>query len=249
MRGFLAACRDGYKELLAQAPSTLDPELKRNWEELLHTFARLAGIDPLEERKLEARHLIRRHAGDLFWSNPELLPKAIAELTAFAREFAGGKELDQAVVPLARTMAKTTLPEQVRTAAAEALGQIGGPRAAEALLQQLAATKEPVAVRRAAAEALGLVDGPPEKPQAHWDRLREVLKAEANHLHGETFEAMDQKLPLLQGAARGLQRMAFRSSPFPLPVWGTEPGLTVPMLTLNTAAGAVTTRLVEDVEV
>ncbi len=245
MRGFLAACRDGYKELLTRATSSLDSELKRNWEDLLHTFARLAGIDPLEERKLEARHLIRRHAGDLFWSNPELLPKAIAELTAFAREFAGGKELDQAVVPLARTMAKTNLPEQVRTAAAEALGHIGGPHAADALLQQLAATKEPVAVRRAAAEALGLVDGPSGKPEAHWDRLRDILTTEANHLHGETFEAMDQKLPLLQGAARGLQRMAARSIPFRLPVWGTGPGLTVPMLSLSTAAGAVTTRLVE----
>ncbi|MFN9628925.1 MAG: hypothetical protein ACK59A_01660, partial [Cyanobacteriota bacterium] len=118
MRGFLAACRDGYRELLSRALSSLDPELKKRWEDILDTFARLAGIDPLEERRLEVRHLIRRHAGDLFWSNPELLPKAIAELTGFAKEFAGGKELDQALIPLSRTLAKTTLPEQVRTAAA-----------------------------------------------------------------------------------------------------------------------------------
>ena len=248
MRGFLAACRDGYKELLSRAPSSLDPELKRNWQDILHTFARLAGIDPLEERKLEARHLIRRHAGDLFWSNPELLPKAIAELSAFAREFVGGKELEQALIPLARTMAKTTLPEQVRAAAAEALGYIGGGAAATALGRVIENVSEPYpAVRRAAAEALGLVEC---EPDPHWRLLEDILASEANHLEGETNQdVIDAKLPLLQGAARGLQRLASRSlaassQDSPQWVWAAGPGLPVPMLTLSTKAGAVTTRLV-----
>lgn len=247
MRGFLAACRDVYRELLSRAPSCLDPQLRRNWDDILHTFARLAGIDPLEERKLEARHLIRRHAGDLFWSNHELLPKAIAELTAFAKEFAGSKELDQALMPLSRTVAKTTLPEHVRTAAAEALGHIGGPAAAKALIQMIEPSEgREVAVQRAAAAALGLVEAPGDDPEAHWSLLQGILAVTANHLHGDSFEAMDAKLPLLQGAARGLQRLAARKH---IPTWGSEKGLKVPMLTLTATAGAVTTRVVEDVEV
>jgi formylglycine-generating enzyme required for sulfatase activity len=246
MRGFLAACRDAYRDLLARAGSSLDLALKRNWEDILITFARMSGIDPQEERKLEARHLIRRHAGDLFWSNPELLPKAIAELTAFAKEFAGGKELDQALLPLARTMAKATLPEQVRTAAAEALGHIGGAAAATALVRMTENVSEScLAVRRAAAEALGLVEDPGDDPEAQWLLLREILTTDANHLDGDDFKVMDQKLPLLQGAARGLQRLVSRSSRFPLPIWGSGPGLKVPMLSLTTSAGAVTTRVVE----
>ncbi|MEB3242703.1 MAG: SUMF1/EgtB/PvdO family nonheme iron enzyme, partial [Cyanobacteriota bacterium] len=251
MRGFLAACRDGYRELLSRAPSCLDPQLRRNWDDILHTFARLAGIDPLEERKLEARHLIRRHAGDLFWSNLELLPKAIAELTGFAKEFPGSKELDQALIPLTRTVAKTTLPDQVRTAAAEALGHIGGEKAAKALIQMIESSKErEMAVRRAAAEALGLVEAPGDDPEAHWRLLEDILADKANHLDGDSFEAMDAKLPLLQGAARGLQRLATRClaascQRSPQWVWGAGPGLAVPMLTLTTSAGAVTTRIVE----
>jgi formylglycine-generating enzyme required for sulfatase activity len=248
MRGFLAACRDGYKELLSRAPTSLELPLRQKWEELAHTFARLAGIDPQEERKLEARHLIRRHAGDLFWANPELLPKAIAELSAFAQEFAGGRELDQAVRPLARTMAKANLPEAVRSAAAEALGRIGGAEVARALVLMIHNTNEAcVAVRRAAAEALGLVDARPDKPEGHWQILKELLADDSNHLHGETDQAkIDRQLPVLQGASRGLQRLAARCSPFTLPVLGNKesPVLEVPMLTLTIASAAVTTEAV-----
>ncbi|MFM7551079.1 MAG: formylglycine-generating enzyme family protein, partial [Cyanobacteriota bacterium] len=257
---FLAACRDGYRQWLNRFGSSLDSAERAAWDRLLDLFAREAKIDQAGERILAAKHLLRRHARDLEWANKKLRGEAIAGLTAIAREFkalpttatkesADVRALDVALSPLRLTMFEDGYPEADRAAAAEALGQIGGPRAAEALLQQLAATKEPVAVRRAAAEALGLVDGPADDPDAHWRLLREILTTQANHLHGESFEVMDEKLPLLQGAARGLQRMASRSIPFALPEWGTEPGLKLPMLTLNTAAGAVTTRLVEDVEV
>jgi formylglycine-generating enzyme required for sulfatase activity len=246
MRGFLAACRDGYKELLSRAPASLEPKLRHQWQELTFDFARLAGIDPQEERKLEARHLIRRHAGDLFWANLELLPKAIAELSAFAQEFVGGRELEEAQLPLARTMEKATLPEAVRIAAAEALGRIGGGEAANALVRMIQNANEPsVAVRRAAAESLGLVDASLDNPEAHWDLLKGLLAEEANHLHGETNQAViDARLPLLQGASRGLQRLAGRCSPFSLPTWGDEKGLEVPMLTLTTSSAAVTTEVV-----
>jgi formylglycine-generating enzyme required for sulfatase activity len=246
MRGFLAACRDGYKELAARASSSLEQVLLQRWDAIIHTFACLAGIDPQQERRLEARHLIRRHTQDLFWSNPELLPKAIAELSTYAQEFAGGRELDLALVPLACTLEKETLPEPVRTAAAEALGLIGGEKAAKALVRIIENMNgtDP-AVRRAAAAALGLVDAPPNDPEAHWQLLGKILCNKTNHLKGDNFEGMDAKLPLLQGAARGLQRLAASSLHFTLPIWGTGPGLKVPMLTLKTSAGAVSTEVVD----
>ncbi len=237
MRGFMAACRDCYKEHLTRASFYLEPSLRQKWELIPHTFARLAGIDPQEERKLEARHLIRRHADDLFWSNPELLPKAIAELTAFAQEFEGGRKLDIAVRPLALTLAKATLPEGVRTAAAEALGRIGGEEAAKSLVRMIKNANEPsVAVRRAAAEALGLIK---LNTKNHWDMLVEILTSKV--FNGESDQRRVQAmLPLLQGASRGLQRLANRA----LPSWGSGPGHQVPMLSLTTDAGAVTTTVV-----
>jgi formylglycine-generating enzyme required for sulfatase activity len=259
MHGFLAACRECFLDMNMLRPSCNDPSLQERWMMVPVEIAYLAGIDIKLERWFEVKHLIRRHAEDVKW-NQEVRSKAIVELSRYGQEFAAVCDpspafreavaaLQQAVKPLKSAMIKSGLPEADRAAAAEALGHIGGPDAAEALLLQLDSTQEPVAVRRAAAEALGLVDGTPKEQEAYWKRLRDILSTEANHLHGETFEAMDQKLPLLQGAARGLQRIASRSSLFPLPVWGMRPGLKVPMLILSTSAGAVTTRMEEDVEV
>jgi formylglycine-generating enzyme required for sulfatase activity len=259
MRGFLAACRECFLDKNMLGPSCNNPSLQERWMMVPIEIAHLAGIDIKLERWFEVKYLISRHAEDVKW-NQEMRSKAIVELSCYGQEFAAVCDpspafqeavatLLQAVKPLKSAMIKSALPEADRAAAAEALGHIGGPDAAEALLKQLAATQEPVAVRRAAAEALGLVVGTPKEQEAYWKRLRDILSTEANHLHGETFEAMDQKLPLLQGAARGLQRIASRSNQFPLPVWGMRPGLKVPMLTLSTSAGRVSTRMLVDVEV
>jgi formylglycine-generating enzyme required for sulfatase activity len=246
MGGFLAACRDCYKDWLNRLPENLEASLVNDWARVPDDIAFVAGIDPDEERRLEVKQLIRRHAEDLRWANPELRAKAIAELTRYGKEFPGIPELALALLPLERTMAKTAYPAADRAAAAEALGHIGGPRAAEALLLRIRSGEESaVALRRAAAEALGLLDASADNPEAHWDLLQEILADGGQHLHGETDPArIEAKLPLLQGASRGLQRLAARSRPFRLPVWGSGRGLKVPMLTLTTAAGAVTTRLV-----
>jgi formylglycine-generating enzyme required for sulfatase activity len=259
MHGFLAACRDVSKDWATRLPESVDPHLRQQCNLIPFRFAQLAGIDPLEERFFEARHLIRRHAGDLVWANPELRPKAIAELSAYAREFTGAnqpKELQEAVGPLTNTLQKTTLNGLDRAAAAEALGLIGGQKAAGALKRMINDDQERwVAVRRAAAEALGLLDASPDDRQRHWDLLEGILADQANHLDGEANQAViDAKLPLLQGASRGLQRLATSSlaSPShsaPSHVWGTGPGLKVPMLTLSTNGKAVTTRLLANVEV
>jgi formylglycine-generating enzyme required for sulfatase activity len=259
MKRFLAACRDCYTQWLSQQADHLSESEKQQWQECLDDFAALAKIDPKEERKLEVKHLIRRHAFDLEGNNPELRTKAIAELTAYAQELkakhqsetsrSAGDCLPQmaiAVPPLELTMADANIPQADRAAAAEALGHIGGPRATEALHTMMANSHESkVAVRRAAAEALGLLDASPTDPQAHWDQLEAVLQNQDHHLHAETdWAAIDQKLPLLQGASRGLQRLAARASTDRLKVWGAENSLEVPMLTLTMAAGAVSTRVV-----
>ncbi|MEB3335201.1 MAG: SUMF1/EgtB/PvdO family nonheme iron enzyme [Cyanobacteriota bacterium] len=260
MRGFLAACRDCCRQWLNVNRVNLNSADQEAWERLLNDLGSLASIDPVEERKMTVRHLIRRQAKDLEWANPELRGEAITKLQNFALEFkamsastapAGERgameDLHVALSPLSHTMAKASLPVADRAAAAEALGHIGGERAAEALIQMMGHSAEPsVAVRRAAAEALGLVEAGPKDPEAHWRLLKGILANEALHLRGAAdWAEIDAKLPLLQGASRGLQRLAARSSPFRLPVWGEERGLTVPMLTLTRTAGAVTTRMVE----
>jgi formylglycine-generating enzyme required for sulfatase activity len=242
MRGFLSACRDVSKDWLTRLPDAIDPSLREQWNQIPHRFAQLAGIDPLEERQLEARHLIRRHAGDLAWANPELRPKALAELSAYAREFAGSTqlgELEEAVDPVKNTLQKTSLPVRDRAAAAEALGLIGSHKAADALERMIGNDHEPsVAVRRAAAEALGLIAAVGSNRQRHWDLLEMMLTAES--LQGETDPArIAAVLPLLQGASRGLQRLASRR----IPEWGSGDRFDVPMLTLTTTAGALTTRV------
>jgi len=265
MRGFLAACRDCYTQWLRHPDRSKGAE-PQQWQQVLNDFADLAGINQQKERIMEAEYLIRRHAYDLEYNNFELRPKAIAEISAYAQELKAMPQsgdspdppdsgqplpvMKVALQPLAVTLADPTIPIAHRAAAAEALGHIGGARAAEILIQRIDASEEPkIAVRRAAAEALGLVDAPGDDPEAHWRLLENILADKTNHLDGDSFEAMDAKLPLLQGAARGLQRLASRSLACschgsPQWVWGAGPGLEVPMLTLTTNAGAVTTRLV-----
>jgi formylglycine-generating enzyme required for sulfatase activity len=260
MRGFLAACRDCYLRWWRH-PDHIKLIEPPQWQQCLNDFADLAKIDPQQERTMEAEYLIRRHAFDLEYNNLELRAKAIAELSAYAQEIKAntqdGKPRDPAqtipamrvaLQPLALTLAEPTISTADRAAAARALGHIGGSRAAEILIQRIDSTQEPtIAVRRAAAEALGLVEC---EPDTHRRLLKKILASKANHLVHETDQiVIDAKLPLLQGAARGLQRLASRSlaasaQGSPQWVWGGGPRLKVPMLTLTTKAGAVTTRLV-----
>ena len=255
MRGFLAACRDCYTQWLNHPDNSIKPPERLRWQKCLDDLADLAKIDPWQERRLEAKHLIRRHAFDLEWNNPELRAKAIAELTGYAQDFKANPtpsnaldpsetipELKVALKPLEFTLAETSFSNADRAAAAEALGWIGGDKAVQALIDILNNTNEPsVAVRRAAAEALGVVDASTSNPQARFVLLKGMLTDVSNHLHGETDQAViAAKLPLLQGASRGLQRLANRA----LPSWGSGPGHQVPMLSLTTDAGAVTTTVV-----
>ena len=224
MSGFLSSCRDCYKDLVNGLPAKPDSKLWEEWKAIPFDIARLAGIDTDEEREYEARHLIRRHAGDLYWPNHELRPKAIAELDRYAREFRRPQ--------IARTGERRGAPcphhgqgqgqraIEDRAAAAEALGRIGGPRAAAELIRTINSDDEAeVAVRRAAAAALGLIadDSQLASEGNHWVVLAGLLANEKLRLHAQSDpKRTDALLPLLQGAARGLQRLASGR----LPTWG-----------------------------
>jgi hypothetical protein len=247
MRGFLLALRDGCQERMERPRGAAVIPL-----EVADRLGRLAGIDPLEERRRQLDQRARKLIYELAVPEAEDRWRAIQVLAAMGADadLASRGAARQAAGPLAAVARDGQREMEERTLAVEALGRLGGVKAAEALQGVWAAATEPAAMRRAAAEALGLVDASPGDPEAHWRLLKEFLTDEANHLQGATdVDWIAQKLPLLQGASRGLQRLAARSSPFALPRWGAGPGLKVPMLTLTTAAGAVTTLPVEDVEV
>ena len=243
MRGFLLALRDGCQERMERprGAAVIPPEVPDR-------LGRLAGLDPLEERRRQQAQRARKLIYELAVPEADDRRRAMAVLAAMAGDAdpAPRQAARQAVGPLVAVARDGQRQAEERLLAVEALARLGGTTAAGALAELWAEADGPPELRRGAAEALGLMEASPAQPEAHWDLLKAFLQEEAHHLQGETDQArIDAQLPLLQGASRGLQRLAARSSPFTLPMWGAGPGLAVPMLTLNTAAGAVTTRLVE----
>jgi formylglycine-generating enzyme required for sulfatase activity len=241
MRGFLLALRDGCQERMERPRGALIPA------EMADRLGRLAGLDPLEERRRQQGQRARKLIYELAVPEADDRRRAIQVLLAMGADgdSASQAAARQATGPLVAVARDGQREGEERLLAVEALGHIGGGAAAKALMELWAAAGEPPELRRGAAEALGLLEASPTDPEAHWRLLKGVLAEDTNHLCGDDMERMEAQLPLLQGAARGLQRLAARSKPFALPLWGTGKGLEVPMLTLTTAAGAVTTRLVE----
>jgi formylglycine-generating enzyme required for sulfatase activity len=119
-----------------------------------------------------------------------------------------------------------------REDAALVLALIG---AEEPLRQCLANLEAPVALRRRAAESLGLLAkrcGEKSRRQRIADELEGWLRSEPLNLVVEDaagWAEHDARLPLLQGASRGLQLAASAD----LPLLGSGAGRVVPMLTLT----------------
>ncbi|MFM7236002.1 MAG: SUMF1/EgtB/PvdO family nonheme iron enzyme [Cyanobium sp.] len=243
MRGFLLALRDGCQERMERPRGAAEIPA-----EAADRLGHLAGIDPLEERRRQQGQRARKLIYELAVPEADDRRRAMEVLAAMAGDAdpAPRQAARQAVGPLVALARDGQRQAEERLLAVEALARLGGTTAADALAELWWEAAGPPELRRGAAEALGLMEASPARPEAHWDLLKAHLKEEAHHLQGETDQArIDAQLPLLQGASRGLQRLAARSSPFALPMWGAGAGLAVPMLTLTTAAGAVTTRLVE----
>jgi formylglycine-generating enzyme required for sulfatase activity len=225
-------------------------------EALLRTWEPL--VDWIEEGKEELlqRRRVRRLGEDLMAEAPQQRCHALEQLAALAA--AGGSEglavQKEAAVPLTQLLAATDRPLAEREDAALVLALIG---AEEPLRQCLADTTAPVALRRRAAESLGLLAkrigrADPQAKEAIAQRqriaaeLEHWLRSDALNLlvrDAEGWAEHDARLPLLQGASRGLQLAASAE----LPLFGSGPGLVVPMLTLTALEEGDGLRIVTEV--
>jgi hypothetical protein len=205
-------------------------------EALLRTWPTLViWIDRGREALLQ-RLRVRRLGEDLSANAPERERRqALEQLAALAAS--GGVEAQaverEGAQPLADLLAAAAAPEADRQDAALVLALIG---AEQPLWDCLADTAAPVALRRRAAESLGLLLAKRSGDRDQRDRIAGELEgwllSDALNLLVEGEEGWaehDRRLPLLQGASRGLQLAASAD----LPLLGSGPGRPVPMLTLT----------------
>jgi formylglycine-generating enzyme required for sulfatase activity len=225
-------------------------------EALLRTWQPL--VEWIEEGKVELlqRRRVRRLGDDLKAEVPQQRRQALEQLAALAA--AGGSEERavqmEAAEPLAALLAAADRPLAEREDAALVLALIG---AEEPLRKCLADITAPVALRRRAAESLGLLAkrigrADPQAKEAIAQRqriaaeLEHWLRSDALNLlvrDAEGWAEHDARLPLLQGASRGLQLAASAE----LPLFGSGPGLVVPMLTLTALEEGDGLRIVTEV--
>ena len=226
-------------------------------EALLRTWPTLVTwIDKGREALLQ-RLRVRRLGEDLSAGAPKRQRRQaleqLAPLAASGGDEARAVERDGAQ-PLADLLAAVDAPEADRQDAALVLALIG---AEKPLRDCLGDTEAPVAVRRRAAESLGLLakrSGDRAQRDCIAAELEWWLRSDALYIlvtGKEEWAQHDARLPILQGAARGLQLAASRE----LPLLGSGAGRVVPMLTLtalNQAEGGaleVRTAVLEKVQV
>jgi formylglycine-generating enzyme required for sulfatase activity len=202
--------------------------LLRTWEPLVRW---------IEESKVERLQALRvkRLGADLTPEAPERVRRqALEQLAALAA--AGGSE-ERAVrkegrEPLQQLLGDGSCPLADRQDAALVLALIG---VEQPLRDCLAETEAPVALRRRAAESLGLLarrSGDRDQRDRIAAELEGWLRSDALNLlvvDAEGWAEHDARLPLLQGASRGLQLAASAD----LPLFGSGEEKPVPMLTLT----------------
>jgi formylglycine-generating enzyme required for sulfatase activity len=190
----------------------------------------------IKEGKVELlqRLRVKRLGEDLKAEADQPRRQALEQLAALAA--AGGSDeravRKEAIDALTQLLNKEARPLADREDAALVLALIG---AEEPLLQSLADTTAPVALRRRAAESLGLLakrsDDQEQREEIAME-LEQWLRSDALDLlllDGQGWAIHDARLPLLQGASRGLQLAASAD----LPLLGIGSGRVVPMLTLT----------------
>jgi formylglycine-generating enzyme required for sulfatase activity len=229
MRGFLLALRDCAQEAQERRALAMPAAVPDR-------LAELGLLDPEGERYRLALQRARKWMWELGVPVASERRDGIAKLAAMAaatddaerraaRDVAG-RRLARLLVEVVPEIQAQRRLEQADSALVLALIGQAEP------LQQLAANAEqPVALRRAALEALGLAAL--RSPDAAIAAvLEQHLRADALDLlvtGEEGWEEHDRRLPLLQGASRGLQLAASAD----LPLLGSGPGRMVPMLTLT----------------
>jgi len=220
----------------AADPAVLGLEIQ---PQVVAKLAERAAIDPERIAAERERRRLRRLIDDL--AEPELAVRlqAIEEL---CRRRSREPMVTKA---LAGVLTSDQQDSPVRQAAAIALAVQGGEAAARALAELVegsmpsgADAAGAVALRRTALEGLGLaLAGLREASYAKTkEELQQLLERQ---LHADALDLLvsgeegwaehDRRLPLLQGASRGLQLAA----PTDMPLLGNGPGRAVPMLTLT----------------
>jgi formylglycine-generating enzyme required for sulfatase activity len=229
-------------------------------EALLRTWDTLKQWIVKSHEGMLQRRRARRLGEDLKAEGAELRRQALEQLAALAA--AGGSEERtvqmEAAEPLAALLTRADRPLAEREDAALVLALIGAEETLRACLGDLTA---PVALRRRAAESLGLLarrlglqakrsgTADPwaiQQRQRIADELEYWLRSDALNLlvrDAKSWAEHDARLPLLQGASRGLQLAASAE----LPLFGSGPGLVVPMLTLTALEEGDGLRIVTEV--
>jgi formylglycine-generating enzyme required for sulfatase activity len=224
---------------------TKEPTLEIAHEALLRTWPTLASWIEEGREELLQRRRVKRLADDLsVAAAPRQRRQALEQLAALAAEApASGEQLavrQEAADPLAVLLIpppegeepQPTAPEADRADAALILALIGAEEPLSACLADGAA---PVELRRRAAQSLGLLarrSGDPEQRERIAAELEAVLRGElldVRVVDEAGWREHDKRLPLLQGAAQGLQLAASAE----LPLLGSGRGRVVPMLTLT----------------
>ena len=233
MRGFLLALRDCCLErskgrvlaMPANAPDLL---------------GELGFLEPEKERYGLALQRARKWMWELGVPVASERRDAIAKLAAMAAaspESAERRAVSTvATQRLALALRDGELPIDERSDAATVLGLIGGESAVAALEQVMGEETHPVTLRRAGAEALGLIAAGMETQLEERKRITVALERQLRSKALEVvvkdesdWKRIDDVLPGLQGAARGLQLAAGPE----LPLLGSGAGQAVPMLTLT----------------
>ncbi|MFN9244535.1 MAG: DUF4062 domain-containing protein, partial [Cyanobacteriota bacterium] len=240
MRGFLLALRDGAMEAQNKGQRALAMP-----EDVPDRLAKLGFLDPEGERYRLALQRARKWMWELGVPVASERRDAIGKLAAMAAAQEDSERRaarDVASQRLARVLSEVVPELQVERReeqqdVALVLGLIGSETGVDALERLAREGEQPPELRRAALEALGLaakrLGG---KPSPLRERivvlLEEQLRADALDLRVEGAEGWadhDRRLPVLQGASRGLQLAASAE----LPLLGSGPRRKVPMLTLT----------------
>jgi formylglycine-generating enzyme required for sulfatase activity len=222
-------------------------------EALLRTWDTLKRWIVKGQEGMLQRRRARRLGEDLKAAAPQQRLQALETLAALAA--AGGSEERavqmEAAEPLAALLTRSDRPLAEREDAALVLALIGEE---QPLQQCLADPTAPVALRRRAAESLGLLakrrgTADPraiQQRQRIADELEHWLRSDALNLlvrDAEGWAEHDARLPLLQGASRGLQLAASAD----LPPLGSGRVKRVPMLTLTALEEGDGLRIVTEV--
>ncbi len=239
MRGFLLALRDGAME--AQGGRALAMP-----KGIPDRLAELGLLDPQGERYRFALQRARKLTWELEVEVASDRRYGITKLAAMAgapEESERRAARNVASRRLARLLVEVVPEQQAelreeQKEAALVLGLIGSEAGTEALMGLARNGSQSPELRRAALEALGLVArdlpvGENSKLRARIERFLEgQLRADSLDLlvtDEAGWEEHDRRLPLLQGASRGLQLAASAE----LPLLCSGAGRAVPMLTLT----------------